>query len=86
MAQVHLPIALRDLTGGTAVVAAAGTTVREVVDDLERQFPGIKDRLCRGAVLRPGLMAVVGSKMSAGLSEPVRPDDEVHFLPALGGG
>lgn len=86
MAQVHLPSALHDLTGGASAVAAAGTTVREVVADLERQFPGIQDRLCRGAVLRPGLMAVVGSKMSAGLNEPVGPDDEVHFLPALGGG
>ncbi|HTN02139.1 MAG TPA: MoaD/ThiS family protein [Planctomycetaceae bacterium] len=86
MAQVHLPSALRDLTDGTAVVVAGGATVREVVENLERQFPGIKGRLCRGAVLRPGLMAVVGSKMSAGLNEPVGPDDEVHFLPALGGG
>lgn len=86
MAQVHLPDALRDLTGGAAVVTAAGTTVREVIDALDRQFPRVKDRLCRGAVLRPGLMAVVGPNMAANLNQPVGPDDEVHFLPALGGG
>lgn len=86
MAQVHLPAALRDLTAGATVVTAGGGTVREVIADLERQFPGVQDRLCRGAVLRPGLMAVVGSQMSAGLNAAVGPDDEVHFLPALGGG
>lgn len=86
MAQVHLPAALRDLTGGAAVVTAAGGSVREVIADLERQFPGVQDRLCRGAMLRPGLMAVVGSHMAANVNQPVAPDDEVHFLPALGGG
>ena len=36
-------------------VAVEGGTVREVVDALDRQFPGIKERLCRGDALAPGL-------------------------------
>ena len=51
---VFIPPPLRDLTGGLAEVAVEGGTVREVVDALDRQFPGIKERLCRGDALAPG--------------------------------
>src|SRR5689334_22420804 len=87
MPQVFIPPAMRPLVAGQAVVEAAGGTVREVIDDLERRYPGIKDRLSQDGTLRPGLAVAVGGSTSAlGLLQRVKPDDEVHFLPMIGGG
>lgn len=84
---VYIPTPWRDLTGGLARVAVEGTTVREVVDALEHQFPGIKPRLCRGDSLAPGLQVAIGDAMTTrGLRARLQPDSEVHFLPAIGGG
>lgn len=87
MPRVFIPPALRPLVGGHEMVAAEGVTVREVIDDLDRRFPGLKDRLCQGGALRPGLAVVIGSTTAPlGLLERVGPDDEIHFLPVIGGG
>jgi molybdopterin synthase sulfur carrier subunit len=87
MPVVFIPRPLRDLAGGATSVAVEGRTVREVVDALERRFPGIKARLCRDDSLAPGLQVSIDSVMSTrGLHADLRPDSEVHFLPAIGGG
>lgn len=87
MPRAFIPPTLRTLTNGQAEVIVDGATVREVIDALETQFPGIKPRLCGDDALRPGLIVAVGTTVAtAGLRAKVAPDDEVHFLPALGGG
>ncbi len=87
MVRVFLPSGLRRLAGGKGELAASGETVREIIDDLDRQFPGIRERLCDGDRLRPGMSVVVGSTIgNQGLLQPVPPDAEVHFLPSVGGG
>jgi molybdopterin synthase sulfur carrier subunit len=87
MPRAFIPPTLRPLTNGQAEVVVDGVTVREVVNALEAQFPGLKDRLCNDDGLRPGLIVAVGSTVAtAGLRAKVAPHDEVHFLPALGGG
>lgn len=87
MVTVFIPPLIRPLTQGRETVEAEGGTVRQIVADLERQFPGTKDRLCADDALRPGLaVAVDGTISSRGLMEKVAPTSEVHFLPALGGG
>jgi molybdopterin converting factor small subunit len=86
MAVVYLPKALRNLSGGNSSVVARGKTVREVFEDLDRQFPGIHDRLFAGSSIQPGLMLAVGSRMGARLLDSVDENDEIHILPAIGGG
>lgn len=87
MPRVWIPPQARDLTAGRAVVEVGGDRVRQVVEDLDRLYPGMKARLCDGDALRPGLSVVVGTEVARrGLAEPVGPDSEVHFLPAIGGG
>jgi molybdopterin synthase sulfur carrier subunit len=87
MPRVWVPAPLRSLTAGREIVAAAGATVRAVLDDLERQFPGLRARLCQDGGLKPGLAVVVGAAVARrGLEEPVDPDSEVHFVQAIGGG
>lgn len=78
---------LRPLTGGRATVDAAGATVREVIDNLERQCPGIREVLVEGGRLRPNLSVAVDGEVSPmGLIEAVGPASEVHFVTAIKGG
>jgi sulfur-carrier protein len=87
MPRVWVPALLRELTGGREVVTVGGTRVGEVIDELERLHPGVKARLCDEDALRPGIAVVVGTEVSRlGLRQPVGPDSEVHFLPAIAGG
>ena len=45
MPTVRIPTPLRPVTKGNAEVKAAGETVDDIVSDLERQFPGLRERL-----------------------------------------
>ena len=77
------------LTGGQKIVQVAGASVRQVINNLEKDYPGIKARLCEedGMDLLPGIAVIVdGETSQLGLLERVGEDSEVHFLPALGGG
>jgi molybdopterin synthase sulfur carrier subunit len=87
MPVVWIPALLRDLTGGQAQVRVAGATVRQAVDALETQYPGVKARLLEGERLRPGISVVVDGLVSAQkLRHRLEEHSEVHFLPAIGGG
>ena len=87
MPEVWIPSLLRELTGGQRTVAAAGTTVREVIDSLEQSYPGIKARLLEDDALRPGLTLVVDGKISRlKLRQTVEETSEIHFVPAISGG
>ena len=87
MPRVFIPPLLRPLTEGRDIIDVAGQSVGELIDALDRQFPGLRARLVEGDRLKPGLSVGIGTKVSSrGLSSKVGPDDEVHFLPAIGGG
>ena len=87
MPRVFIPPLLRPLTEGAEDVEVAGSTVRQVIENLNARFPGIRERLCRDDDLQPGLaVAVDGQISSLGLLQRVQPTSEVHFLPAIGGG
>ena len=87
MALVWIPPLLRDLTGGRETANVPGANVGQVIEALEQQFPGVRGRLCPDGTLRPGLAVIVDGQVGRfGLLETTRPDSEVHFLPAIGGG
>jgi molybdopterin converting factor small subunit len=87
MARVWIPSLLRDMTGGLAEVNAPGATLREVLDSLERSYPGIRDRLCEGGRIRPSIAVVVdGATTRQGLRQALTDASEVHFVPAIAGG
>jgi molybdopterin synthase sulfur carrier subunit len=87
MPVVFIPKPMRDLTGGMAQVTVEGGTVGEVVDALDHRHQGVKQRLCRGDALAPGLQVSIDDVMTTrGLLAVVRPESEIHFLPAIGGG
>ena len=84
MALVWIPPLLRDLTGDRQSVTVPGGTVRQVIEALDREYPGVRERLCPLGVLRSGLAVIIDSQVARlGLLEPVGPESEVHFLPAI---
>jgi sulfur-carrier protein len=87
MPTVIVPALLRPLTNGQERVAVRGSTVRQVVEDLERQFPGIKTHLVEDGELKSGIAVSIDGEMGVGgLLDPVKETSEVYFLPAIGGG
>jgi molybdopterin converting factor small subunit len=87
MAVVWIPPQMRDLTAGLESVSISGGTLHDVIARLDQRFPGIRDRLCEGDELRPGVVVAVDSQIvGGGLSNSVGEDSEVHFLPAVAGG
>ncbi len=87
MPTVIVPALLRPLTNGQERVAVRGATVRQVIEDLERQFPGIDTHLLEDGALKPGIAVSVDGEMGVGgLLAPVKETSEVYFLPAIGGG
>jgi hypothetical protein len=87
MAIVHIPAALRTLTGGEVRVSVPGETLREVLDRLDGAHPGIKARLVAGERMAPGMAVFVdGAIPPAGLRARLSPDAEIHFAPAIAGG
>lgn len=87
MAKVYIPSLMQGLTNGAHVVTVAGTTVREVVDNLEKEHPGTKERLVDRFRIKPNIsVAVDGEVTPIGILEKVGENSEVHFLPAVGGG
>jgi molybdopterin converting factor small subunit len=86
-AVVHLPRSLVALfPSAERRVTASGATVAEVVDDLDRRLPGIRDRLVdAGPVLRTHLNVFVNGQRAA-LDTRVPPGADVHVIPAISGG
>lgn len=87
MAVVFIPPQIQSLTGGLQKLEIDARSVREVIEQLELQFPGIRDRLLQDDELRPGLSISVADRISSlGLYQKLEADSEVHFIPAIGGG
>jgi molybdopterin synthase sulfur carrier subunit len=87
MAVVVLPRSLVVLfPGADRRVTADGTTVGELIDALDRRWPGLRDRLCdRGPTLREFINVYVDGQ-PADLGSAVAPGCTVHILPAVAGG
>jgi len=90
MAQVRVPTPLRKLTGGADAVEAEGATVAALVSDLDRRYPGMKDRICdeTGKVRRFVNIFVNGEdiRFLQHLDTAVKAGDELSIVPAIAGG
>ena len=87
MATVFIPSLMQTLTDGEKQVRVEGSTVRQVINNLEGMYPGFKERLVEDDRVKPNIsVAVDGEVTPMGMLERVSDDSEVHFLPAIGGG
>ncbi len=91
--EVRIPTILRTYTGGEKAVQASGSTLGEVIDDLESNHPGIKDRLIEdkdgSSDLRRFVNLYVNDedvRFTGGLETGLSDGDQVVVLPAVAGG
>lgn len=90
MANVRIPTPLRKLTNDLEVVSAAGANVGELIANLDKAFPGLRERICdeQGAVRRFVNIFVSDEdiRFQQDLDTPVKDTDEVSIVPAIAGG
>jgi molybdopterin synthase sulfur carrier subunit len=84
---VWIPSLLRDLTNGQKSLSVQGETVQQVIENLEKLYPNIKERLCDGDRLRPSIAIVVdGHTSTLKLRQKLHESSEVHFVVSISGG
>jgi molybdopterin synthase sulfur carrier subunit len=87
MADVHLPSTLGPLFPGLPrQLDVQAVTVQQVIDHLEGEWPGIRDRLCEpGPTLRSHIHVYV-NRERAKLDTPLAEGSRVDVIAAISGG
>jgi len=90
MASIRIPTPLRKLTNELEVVQASGANVGEILANLEKAFPGLKERICdeQGNVRR-FVNVFINDEDIRFLDEQatvVKDSDEISIVPAIAGG
>ncbi len=87
---VRVPTPLRPVVQGRDIVTVQGRTVREVLDDLERQYPGFRKRICdESGEVRRFVNVFLNEEDIVhihGLDSPVSDGDVLSIVPAIAGG
>lgn len=86
---VRIPTPLRSLTSGQDEVTADGATIAALIEDLERRFPGVRDRLLDEKGVRRFVNIFVGDediRFLEGLKTELKPTDQISIVPAIAGG
>jgi len=91
--EVRIPTILRTYTGGDKAVSGSGASLAELIDDLEANHPGIRERLLEsrdgGDDLRRFVNVYVNDedvRFLGGLKAPLSDGDQIVVLPAVAGG
>jgi molybdopterin converting factor small subunit len=85
--RIQIPTPLRSYTAGEKYVDATGTTLDELLVDLDRRFPGIRFRVVdEQGRLRHHMRIFVNRAIEDDLTTPIAGDDEVVLMQALSGG
>jgi molybdopterin synthase sulfur carrier subunit len=81
---------MRKLTNDQEVVPAAGANIGEIIEDLEKSFPGIKERLCdQNGNVRRFVNIFLNDEDIRFLEDKgtaVKAGDEISIVPAIAGG
>jgi len=89
-ATVRIPTPLRGVTGGLDKANVNEGSMKDVVEGLEQQFPGIKDRLCDDkGNLRSFVNVYVNGediRFMDNMDSAVKSGDEISIVPAVAGG
>ncbi len=87
--EVRIPTILRTYTGGAKQVEGTGSTLDELISDLEQRHGGLRERLIDAGSLRRFVNVYLNDedvRFLAGLETPVKDGDTVTVLPAVAGG
>ncbi len=87
MATVIIPATLREMCAGTSKLEVPGSTVGEVLREIDARCPGFYERVVENGRIRPELaVALDGEILSLALHDTVEPNAEIAIVPAIGGG
>lgn len=86
---VRIPTPLRTLTGGEEAVKISGASVRDVIENLEKAHPGMRERLLDDKGVRRFVNIYVGDediRFLDGLDTELQAGQELSIVPAIAGG
>ncbi|MDR7543013.1 MAG: MoaD/ThiS family protein [Armatimonadota bacterium] len=90
MAIIRIPTPMRRFTNGERVIVVSAPTVGAAIAELDRRFPGLRDRLVDGdGQLHRFVSIFVGEedvRLQQGLQTPLQEQSEVSIIPAMAGG
>lgn len=90
MPSVRIPTPLRKLTSEKDEVVISASNIEELIEKMESQFPGIKNRLCdESGNLRRFINLYVNNediRFLNGKETALKDDDVVSIIPAIAGG
>ena len=88
--KVRIPTPLQKLTNNQAEVTAEGATLKDVIEALEKSYPGFKDRICdeTGKIRRFVNVFVNDEDVRFQQAEGtvLKAGDEISIIPAIAGG
>ncbi|MFA4887949.1 MAG: MoaD/ThiS family protein [Candidatus Omnitrophota bacterium] len=88
--KVIIPTPLQKLAKNQADVQASGSSIKELIDDLEKKFPGLKERICdETGKVRRFINIYVNEEDIRFLKQDntsLKDGDEVSIIPAIAGG
>lgn len=88
--KVRIPTPLRTLTGGKSEVESTGSTIVEVLNDLEKNFEGIKERICeQNGSIRRFVNVYLNDediRFIDNVNSAVKDGDTISIIPAIAGG
>jgi molybdopterin converting factor small subunit len=74
-------IAARRLTGGQTEFDIEANTVRRMIAELDRRYPGLGHQIDEGMAI-----AIDGEIFQDAYLEALKPDSEIVLIPKIGGG
>ncbi len=88
--KVRIPTPLRTLTAGKSEVETSGTTIIEVINHLEKNYPGIKERICeQNDQVRRFVNVYLNDediRFCDNIKSAVKDGDTISIIPAIAGG
>jgi MoaD family protein len=88
--EVRIPALLQRAVGGAKLIQGQGRTVKELLDNLDSQYPGFKERMLTGdGKLHPFIRVYLNDEDISFLGEleaPLKDGDVLSILPAMAGG
>ena len=88
--KVRIPTPLMKLTDNQSEVSAEGETISDIINNLENQFNGIKDRICEeNGTPRRFINIYINEediRFLEGEKTTVKDGDEISIIPAIAGG
>ena len=87
--KVRIPTPLQKLSNGKAEVECSAKNVAELLDALEKDYPGMKDRLSEGGKVRRFINIYVNEEDIRFMNKEetaLKDGDNISIVPAIAGG